>query len=242
MYYTRQDNYFLVVAVFVDDFFILSNSDSLKTKFKNDLKKLFTVKDLGPVKDCLGMRVSQSKGRVTLDQSHYIDKLLGKYNMTDAITVTTPMEPGLKLTLPTQVEEIDVPYRELIGSLMYIAIGTRPDIEHTVSYLSQFNTHYGGVHWKAAKRVLRYLKGTKDMRLTYTHNGYNNVVGYSDADFGNSVIDRRSYTGYVFLVSGGPISWEAHKQRTVALSTTEAEYMALAEACKEAIYLKTLIQ
>lgn len=240
IYYKRNKADFLVVAVFVDDFFILSNSDTLKSEFKDELKQNFTIKDLGPVKDCLGMRVSQSNGRITLDQTHYIEKLIDKYNMTDAITVATPMEPGLKLTLPKEDEEIEVPYRELIGSLMYIAIGTRPDIAHTVSYLSQFNTHYGGVHWKAAKRTLRYLKGTKDFKLHF-QKGQSETKGYADADYGNSVIDRRSFTGYVFMLSGGPISWEARKQRTVALSTTEAEYMSLAEACKEAIYLKTLI-
>ncbi|XP_059057424.1 uncharacterized protein LOC131851019 [Achroia grisella] len=162
--------------------------------------------------------------------------------MNDALTATTPLEPGLKLLTPeTGDENIEVPYQELIGSLMYIAIGTRLDISHTVSYLSQFNAHYGEVHWKAAKRVLRYLKGTKDLQLRYKRNGQTFPTGYVDADYGNNLVDRRSFTGFVYMMSGAPISWEARKQRTVALSTTEAEYMALAEACKEAIYLKTLI-
>lgn len=241
LYYKREGNDFLVVAVFVDDFFILGNNAKMKDNFKNHLKKIFTVKDLGPLKDCLGMRVIQKEGCITLDQTKYIQKLLHKFGMNDAIPVTTPLEPGLKLSLPDKEEEnIEVPYQELIGSLMYVSICTRPDIAHAVSYLSQFNVHYGEVHWRAAKRVLRYLKETVHLKLLYKP-GQSYPTGYADADYGNNIIDRRSFTGFIFFMSGAPISWEARKQRTVALSTTEAEYMALGEACKEAIYLKSLI-
>ncbi|XP_063828471.1 uncharacterized protein LOC135077861 [Ostrinia nubilalis] len=146
--------------------------------------------------------------------------------MTDAIPVSTPMESGTKLVLPDINEEKpELPYQQLIGSLMYIAIGTRPDIAHTVSVLSQFNAHYGEVHWRAAKRVLRYLKASKDKRLIFKKTG--DMIGYADADYGSNLVDRRSYTGYVFQMSGSSVSWESRKQRTVAQSTTEAEYMAL---------------
>lgn len=242
IYYKREGKNFLIVAVFVDDFFLLSNSDSMKSNFKKELKTKFIVKDLGLLRDCLGMRVTQNKDGITLDQTKYIEKLISKFGMSDAISVTTPLELGLKLTLPEKEDENpEVPFQELIGSLMYISICTRPDIAHAVSYLSQFNAHYGGVHWKAAKRVLRYLKGTKDMKLHFKSDSQLYPTGYADADYGNNLVDRRSYTGFMFMMSGAPVSWEARKQRTVALSTTEAEYMALGEACKEAIYLKTLI-
>lgn len=242
LYFRREANDLLLVAVFVDDFYIVSTNDTLKRNFKKELQKQFIVKDLGILKDCLGMRVTHSDDSISLDQTKYIEKLLHKYNMTDAITVSTPLEPGLKLSLPEKEEpKAEVPYQELIGSLMYIAICTRPDIAHSVSYLSQFNAHYGEVHWRAAKRVLRYLKGTKELKLSYNKTSLFYPTCYVDADYGNNMVDRKSFTGYVFIMSGGPISWEARKQRTVALSTTEAEYMALAEACKEAIYLRTLI-
>lgn len=243
LYYKQENNDLLVVAVFVDDFFIVCTNDAIKNKFKDELKKEFTVKDLGPLRDCLGIRIHQKDGAgIKLDQTKFIEKLLTKFNMTDAISVATPLEPGLKLTIPKkEEEELDLPYQELIGSLMYIAICTRPDIAHTVSYLSQFNAHYGGVHWRAAKRVLRYLKGTKDLCLHYRPTAHFRPECYVDADYGNNLVDRRSFTGFVYMMGGAPISWEARKQRTVALSTTEAEYMALSEACKEAIYLKSLI-
>ena len=244
LYYRREGNDLLVVAVFVDDFFIMCTNESMKNCFKEELKKLFTIKDLGPLKDCLGMRVTQKDGQITVDQTKYIENLIEKFNMIDAIPVTTPMETGTRLVIPDKEEEKpDLPYQQLIGSLMYVAIGTRPDISFAVSYLSQFNAHYGEGHWKAAKRVLRYLKYSKDLKLTFSKNsGEKYPVGYADADYGSSPVDRRSYTGYTFKLCGASISWESRKQRTPALSTTEAEYMALTAASKEAIYLRNLIQ
>ncbi|KAJ2945210.1 hypothetical protein O0L34_g9279 [Tuta absoluta] len=178
------------------------------------------------------MRVVQKPGNISLDQTKYIEKVIEKFGMTDAIPVSTPMEPGMKLTIPDKDDEKpDLPYQQLIGSLMYIAIGTRPDISYAVSYLSQFNGHYGEVHWKAAKRVLRYLKATKDLKLNFK-NGDGYPTGYADADYASNVVDRRSYTGYVFKMCSAAISWESKKQRTPALSTTEAEYMALGEAIR----------
>jgi len=124
---------------------------------------------------------------------------------------------------------------------MYLATSTRPDIAHAVSYLSQFNSCYDVTHWTAAKRVLRYLKGTIDVGLTYRKSS-RPLEGYVDADWAGCPLDRRSYTGHTFLLSGCPISWESRKQRTTALSSTESEYMALAEAAKQATYLLRFLE
>ncbi|XP_046145331.1 secreted RxLR effector protein 161-like [Osmia bicornis bicornis] len=145
---------------------------------------------------------------------------------------------------PTTEEERDrmnqVPYRSLIGSLMYLATSTRPDIAHAVSALSQFNDNPGEEHWKAAKRVLRYIKRTEKMEIVFTKTE-NELIGFSDADWGASIDDRRSYTGYVFRLFGGAISWSSRKQKTVAMSSAEAEYMALSEAAKESIYQRRFL-
>ena len=117
----------------------------------------------------------------------------------------------------------------------------RPDIAHAVSYLSQLNSTYQAQHWKAAKRVLRYLKLTCSYGITYPSNSDGKLVGFVDADWGVCIIDRRSYTGYCFLLNEGCITWESRKQQTTALSTVEAEYMGLAEAAKETIYLRNLL-
>ncbi|XP_071054696.1 uncharacterized protein [Onthophagus taurus] len=126
------------------------------------------------------------------------------------------------------------PYQNLIESLMYASIGTKPHITFSVNFLSQFNTNYNESHWIAAKRVLRYLKGTINLELTYRTSG-KEMECYTDADWGSSIDDRRSYTAYVFKMANATISWETKKQRTVALSSTEAEYMSLTEAAKEAL-------
>lgn len=131
---------------------------------------------------------------------------------------------------------VELPYRELIGSLMYLAVCTRPDIAFAVNYLSQFNCCYNASHWTAAKQILRYLQGTKELGLRFRKTG--RPIEGVDADWANCISDRRSYTGFAFILKRCPISWEARKQKTVALSSTEAEYIALLEASKEVIYLK----
>jgi hypothetical protein len=136
-----------------------------------------------------------------------------------------------------------MPYRELIGSLMYAAIGTRPDIAFAVSMLSQFMANPGKVHWKAAVRVLRYLKGTREHGLWY---GYNDntttdaISAFTDADWASQE-HRHSFSGYVYTINGGAVSWSAKKQPLVALSSTEAEYIALTHAAKEAMWLRSFL-
>ncbi|XP_036322252.1 secreted RxLR effector protein 161-like [Rhagoletis pomonella] len=120
---------------------------------------------------------------------------------------------------------------------MYLAVSTRPDIAFAVNFMSQFNSNYAEEHWKSAKRILRYLKSTINFGLLYKKTGAE-FYGVADADWGANTTDRRSYSGFAFMFAGSSISWEARKQRTVSLSSTEAEYLAITEAAKEALYLK----
>jgi hypothetical protein len=136
----------------------------------------------------------------------------------------------------------NIPYKEAIGSLMYLMIGTRPDIAAAVCKLSQFMQNPGLNHWSAIKRVFRYLQGTKDYELVYKPNKNISVVGYSDADWANDLDDRKSISGYIFKVNGNTVSWSCKKQKVVALSSTEAEYMAYSEAVKEAIWIRELLK
>lgn len=124
---------------------------------------------------------------------------------------------------------------------MFLAVTTRPDIAYAVNFMSQFNTNYSEEHWKAVKRILRYLKGTLDCGLLYKETN-TDLFGVVDADWGGNMSDRRSYSGYPFILAGGAISWEARKPRTVSLSSTEAEYIAITEATKEALYLKGILR
>lgn len=157
--------------------------------------------------------------------------------------VTTPIEIGTKLSKPDECDggNIQTQYRQLIGSLMYLMLGSRPDLCYSVSYFSRFQDCAGLVHWNCLKRVLRYLRGTAFYELVYTRNS--NAVplrGFVDSDWANDVDDRRSTSGFLFEVYGNPVCWTTRKQGLVALSTTEAEYIAASSAVSEALWLKKL--
>lgn len=238
------DKCIMFVAVYVDDFLIFSNDENEKCNLKKLLSDNFKVKDLGKAKRCLGLNITNDceNGIVKIDQKHYIDELVSKFGLNESKSVTTPIEAGLKLDRADKCD-VSIPYQCLIGSLMFLAVNTRPDIAYAVSYLSQFNTCYADVHYKHAKRVLKYLKGTSDYGLVFRKQSVDvmNICAYADADWANDHIDRKSYTGYVFKLAGSAISWEAKKQQSVSLSSTEAEYVSITQASKEAVYLKNLL-
>lgn len=240
VYTAKSGQDLMIIVVYVDDMFLSSNNANWMTKIKRDLAKEFQITDLGEINHCLGMDFIRDKQGLCISQKPYIENLLDRFGMRDSKTVLKPLDPSTKLTKPEEIsnEEMDLyPYRELIGSLMYLAIGTRPDIAFAVNFLSQFNNCYTRDHWAARKRILRYLKGTITSGIKFSRKG-TDLQGYTDADWGSGLDDRRSYTGYVFTLAGAAISWKAKKQRTVALSSTEAEYMSLTEAAKESIYLR----
>lgn len=245
MFTKIKSNSFNVVALHVDDFLVFSNNDVEKSKLKKHLMSKFSVKDLGEAKFFLGLNIEKNDGKVKVSQKTFILDLLKRFNMLDANPVSTPMECNVRLGLSKNEEEnqsnSDVPYQSLIGSLMYLAVNTRPDIAYAISYLSQFNTCFNTSHWIAAKRVLRYLKGTINYSLTYECSDLN-VKGYVDADWANNVLDRKSYSGFIFDMCNGPVSWEAKKQSCVTLSSTEAEYVAITQAAKECVFLKGLLK
>ena len=134
-----------------------------------------------------------------------------------------------------------VPYKSAVGTLMHLMVGTRPDIAYAVNIACRFMSNPGRIHWKLVKRIFRYLKGTSDFGLVYGSLSDNELVCYCDADWGGDKADRKSTTGCIFLMNGGAISWYTTKQATVALSTTEAEYMAMTEALKEVLWFRTFL-
>lgn len=227
------------IALFVDDFFVFSNSASGTDQLVNELSHKFKIKNLGQLRQCLGLRVKINKNVITVDQEQYVESLLRRFKMSQCKTVETPMEMNLKLEKSQNVCN-DYPYQQLIGSLMYLAVLTRPDIAYSVSFLSQFNNSFNETHWKHARRVLKYLKKTKNHGLVFCKDN-SSIECYVDADWGSDINDRKSFSGYCFKLSNTVISFECRKQRNVALSSTEAEYVSMSEASKEAIYLKNLL-
>lgn len=134
-----------------------------------------------------------------------------------------------------------IPYSSVVGSLMYAQVCTRPDIAFVVGMLGRYLSNPGSQHWKAAKKVLRYLQGTKDLMLTYQRTSLLDVVGFCDADFAGCIDDKKSTTGYIFMMAGGAVSWKSVKQTLTASSTMEAEYVACYEACCHAMWMRNII-
>jgi len=246
VYFCGQGGDLIILIIYVDDILLISRSNSEISRFKTGLRKSFSTKEFGEARRCLGLEFVRRDDGYSIHQRGYIEEILTRFGMTDCKPVSTPMEPGSKLPRAKEQNMEDpegsrkLPYRELVGSLMYLAIATRPDIAHAVSWLSRFNECYDETHWLAAKRVLRYLRGTSDLGITYKRSK-RSLIGYVDADWANCPEDRKSYTGFVFILANGAVTWESRKQQTVALSSTEAEYMGISEASKEAIYLRRFL-
>ena len=162
--------------------------------------------------------------------------------MQDSNPVNTPADANSKLQPATNQDEPlnQTQYQSAVGSLMYLSVSSRPDIAFAVNNLARFNSNPRKEHWSALKRVLRYLNGTINHGLLYKQGGPEHFVGYSDADWAGDLSDRKSTSGYVFILSGGPVSWSSRKQKCVALSTAEAEYVALSAAVQECMWLRQL--
>jgi hypothetical protein len=210
----------------------------------------FDMKDLGEALYVLGIQIlhDRTNGILGLSQKTYIEKILSRFNMQSCSIGKAPIVKSDKLSksqCPQNDEERahmqTIPYASLVGSLMYAQVCTRLDIAYAVGVLGRYLSDPGLNHWKAAKKVLRYLQGTKDFVLTYRHSSIVDVVGYTDADYAGCVDDRKSTSGYVFMMAGGAVFWKSVKQTLTATSTMEAEYVACYEATCHALWLWNFI-
>ncbi|CAL1383495.1 unnamed protein product [Linum trigynum] len=244
------ENDFIILLLYVDDMLIVGRNVGEIDRLKKELSKSFAMKDLGPAKQILGMRISRDRrnGKIRLSQERYIERVLERFNMSKAKAVSTPLGGHLKLSVkhcPTSDEEKEamknVPYASIVGSLMYAMVCTRPDIAHAVGIVSRFLSNPGKEHWRAVKWILRYLRGTSRVCLCFG-NGKTILDGYTDANMAGDVDSRKSTSGYMMTFAGAAVSWQSKLQKCVALSTTEAEYIAVTEACKEMLWLKKFLQ
>lgn len=245
VYIRRHNDAIIIVLIWVDDIIIASNSISLLNEVKMDLSCRFKMKDLGRLSWFLGINFTLNATTITMDQIKYIERILNRFQMEGCKPRATPSELGVnKTSIGTQEEFADKKlYQEIVGSLIYVMTSTRPDLSFIVTKLSQYMSNPTNTHLCMAKHVLRYLKGTLGNKLTFRKSKKGlKLLGYCDADWGSSE-DRKSITGYVFKLSenGSAISWKSRKQPTVALSTCEAEYMALASAIQEAKFLRQFL-
>lgn len=248
----REDGVLMIIALYVDDLLLAGNDISGIKWMKNELNKRFEMKDLGEAKLCLGLEITRDRPnrRLHLTQSKYIVGILERFGMEDSKPVATPMEgtfsyeDRVELDCSGKQEGImtNVPYREAIGSLMYLMIGTRPDLAFCVGKLSQFCEAPKERHWVAVKRVLRYVSGTRTHGILFDGSKSIEAHGFSDSDWAGDVSDRKSVSGYAFLMAGGVVSWSSRKQTVVATSSCEAEYIAMSVACKESLWLERIVR
>jgi hypothetical protein len=245
---TDSSGHSIWIAVFVDDLVISSPSIDAVNNFKSDMSARFNMKDMGPLKNVLGMEVNRTTSKLALTQTAYTKDVATRFGVhNNRCKHKLPMRPNTKLTIddchttPEDREEADaLPYRALIGSLMYLMICTRPDIACPLIQLARFLQNWGKAHWTAAIDLLIYVQSTPHLGITY-HAGPTSLVGFADANWAGNTDNARSTTGYIFYLANGPISWKSKEQKTVALSSTEAEYMSLTAAAQEALHLRDLL-
>ncbi|KAI5315215.1 hypothetical protein L3X38_044391 [Prunus dulcis] len=244
------DGEFIILLLYVDDMLIVGQNSDKINKLKKELSKSFAMKDLGPAKRILGMSISRDRKNreLRLSQESYIEKVLKRFNMDKAKPVSTPFPSHFKLSSkqsPTceKVKEnmAMVPYSSAVGSLIYAMICTRPDITHAVGVVSRFLSKPVREHWNAVKWILIYLRGTSKMSLCFG-GGKPELIGYTDADMAGDLDSRKFTSRYLITFSGGAVSWQSKLQKCVALSTTEAEFIAATEACKEMLWMKRFLQ
>ncbi len=249
LYVKQTGEYLLIVIIYVDDLIILASNVNILKWLKSRLEDEFEMSDLGELHYCLGVEFERDRANhtITMSQRKYIEEVLKRFNMEECKPIGTPLDVNSKLLKLTeeefqgiQEEMQGIPYKAAVGSLMYAMVGTRPDLAFPVSMVSQFMSRAGPSHWMAVKRIMRYLKGTLDLKLCLGGKDVS-LRAYCNADWGGYANERHSTTGYVFFVGVGAVSSNCKRQPTIALSTTKAQYMATSQCTKEAIWLRKLM-
>ena len=241
----------IILSAHIDDNLIACESLKVLQAFKRDFLSRFDGTDEGEVSQYLGCQLSRDwKARTGfLNQKVYAEKMLQKYDMWNAHPVKTPMEPGTRLTKADCPEVVDPQlqhrYRSVCGELGWLANNTRPDLAFVHNELSKFLHCPGQPHWECALRALAYLRGTTDLGITWRDTGAtsrNKLGCFVDSDYAACVDTRRSQTGYVITMNGGPVSWKARRQKNVTMSSCEAEFYAASDAGKEIEYVRALLR
>jgi len=234
---------FLLVGVYVDDLIISGPNTEDIRNFKQEMMKKFSMSDLGLLNYYLGIEVKQGEGQIVLSQGAYALKILEGAGMSNCNACDTPMECRLKLSKKKEGDAVDpTAYRSIIGSLRYL-VNTRPDLAYVVGVVSRYMEAPGKEHWAAVKHILRYLKGTAGYGCRYEKRAEPKpiLLGFSDSDFAGDVEDRKSTTGVAYFFGNSLVTWTSQKQKIVALSSCEAEYVAAAAAACQGVWLSRLI-
>ena len=250
----------VIIGIYVDDLAVCTNDIEMANATKAELLKEFVINDYGELKEFLGLELIRDRGhrKIFVHQLKYLIKILEKFRMLNAKTIGTPMAPKLKLvSLPDEAPvntKLQGPYRMAVGSLIYLTMGSRPDISGSIAQESRFCHKPGQKHWDAVKYTMRYLAGHKDYGIVLGGDIVGKgLVGYADANHAGDLEMRiskktgllieggKSTSGIIFFWGDGPVSWRSKKQtRVTAVATMEAEVVSLFEAAREAAFLRGL--
>ena len=228
----------------MDDFILFTKDINNIKELKKDISKYLDIQDLGEAKYFLGIEIQRDRDKkeIKLNQKAFLEKNLKRFNLESLKEALTPSIIGNNLVAnpnKATLEETRL-FQQQIGSLMYLMTQTRPDIAYSLGNLARYMSNLSKEHFLALSRLWAYLKRTKDLGLSFSPNKDIKLSSYCDSDWGGDKETRKSTTGYLFLIGNTPISWASKLQKTVALSSCEAEYIALKEAIKELSYLKII--
>jgi hypothetical protein len=243
VYIWRTDDDFVIIAIWVDDMLLFATTVELERKAISDVSNEWEITDLGVPTRIVGIELAISPDAISISSSSYINTILAREKMDTCNSVSTPLDPKVVLVPNPEANEINRSndFARLLGELQYISNATRPDITYAVNRLASYTGNPSLQHYTALKRVLRYLNGTKSYRITYKAKSESddNFVGFADAAYANAD-ESRSTIGYVFLAGDAAITWSSKKLSLTSLSSTQAEYVALSEAAREACWLRNL--
>jgi len=245
VFYNSENN--TTITAHIDDLLVFAENKNEINSLKQQLKRKLELSDLGNISYYLGMEISRdrTKNKLFLSQKKYINELLSKFNINGDKPIYSPSVQGVRLEKNIEQAELkDMNlYQQQIGSLMYLMTATRPDIAFSVSNCARFMSNPNKEHFNALNRIWQYVKTTKNKGLLYeSSDDFLTLKGYVNSDWGGDFTTRKSTTGYLFLLGNAPISWSSKLQKSVAISSCEAEYMALKEAAKELVWLKALFK
>ncbi|XP_040370263.1 uncharacterized protein LOC112183342 isoform X4 [Rosa chinensis] len=242
LFIKRDNKHVMIAQVYVDDIIFGSTSDSYVKEFTNIMESEFEMSMCGELNYFLGLQVRQLKTGMFLCQTKYAENLVKKFGLEYAKAVTNPMSTSVKLTEDLTGKSVDQTlYRSMIGSLLYLT-ASRPDISYSVGVCARFQANPKESHLEAVKRIIRYVSGTATCGVYFTFDSNIEIAGYSDADWGGNLKDRKSTSGGCFFIGNNMVAWHSKKQNCISLSTAEAEYVAAGSCCTQMLWMKQMLR
>jgi len=232
----------LIVSVYVNDLIFTGDDEQVTLEFKKSMMKVFDMIDLGKMRFFLDIKVLQKDNGIYICQRKCALEVLRRFGMEESNAVMNPIVLSFKIRKNGKGNRIDKTYyKQIVGNLMYIT-ATRQDMMFVVSFISRFMVRPTELHLQATKRALRYLKGTANYGIFYKNDGNKQLVTFIYSDYAGNLEDKKSTSSYVFMPSGGAVSWSSKKQLIATLSTTKAKFVAAAACTCQAVWMRRILK